>query len=44
MVRIFTAVLALAVIGILALTAYSYLGDMAPDQAPVSRPVVLDVG
>jgi predicted small integral membrane protein len=43
MARILKAILALAVIGTAALAVYSYVGDMAPDQAPVSHPVVLDV-
>jgi hypothetical protein len=43
MLRILTAVLALAVIAVVALAVYSYLGDMSPEQAPVSQPVTLDV-
>jgi hypothetical protein len=43
MIRILTAVLALAVLAVVALAVYSYLGDMTPELAPVSQPVVLDV-
>lgn len=40
--RIIKAVLVLAVAAFLGLVAYAYLGDIAPQQVPVSKPVVLD--
>jgi len=43
MVRIIKAVLALAVVGFVALAVFSYVADLAPEQVPVSQPVVLDV-
>ena len=41
--RIIKALLALGVIGMVALAVFSYVADLAPDQAPVNLPVVLDV-
>ena len=43
MVRIIKAVLALGVIGVVALAVFSYMADLAPEQVPVTQPVVLDV-
>ena len=40
---IIKALLALAVGGLIGLAAYAYLGDMRPEQAPVTQPVTLDV-
>jgi hypothetical protein len=42
--RIIKAVLVLAVFGFLGLTVYAYLGDLAPRQEEVRKPVVLDAG
>lgn len=41
--RIFKAILTLIVLGVIALAGYAYLGDMAPQQTPVTKPVSLDV-
>lgn len=43
MIRILKAIGALLIVGGVALAVFSYLGDLDPGQAPVSRPVVLDV-
>jgi hypothetical protein len=43
MSRIFKAVLALIVGALIGLAGYAYLGDMAPDQVPVTQPVTLNV-
>jgi hypothetical protein len=40
--RIIKLLLWLAVLGFIGLTGYAYLGDLSPDQAPVSQPVTLD--
>lgn len=40
--RILKAVLVLAFVAFLALVAYAYLGNLAPEQVPVTKPVVLD--
>lgn len=40
--RILKVVLVLAIAAFLGLVAYAYLGDIAPQQVPVSKPVVLD--
>ncbi|MFZ1339397.1 MAG: hypothetical protein WAS26_10140 [Paracoccaceae bacterium] len=40
--RIIKAVLVLGLLGFVALTGYAYLGDLAPDQVEVRKPVVLD--
>ncbi|MGB4825663.1 MAG: hypothetical protein WBP18_00025 [Paracoccaceae bacterium] len=40
--RIIKAVLVLGVLGFAALTGYAYLGDLAPDQVEVRKPVVLN--
>lgn len=41
--RLLKAVVVLAVIGVIALAGYAYLGDLTPDSRTVSQPVVLDV-
>ncbi len=41
--RIIKVLLALVVLGLAGLAGYAYLGDMTPDQGPVSQPVTLDV-
>lgn len=43
MIRIIKAILVLGVLGFVALAVFSYVADLAPEQAPVSLPVVLDV-
>ena len=40
--RIIKAVLVLAVLGFVGLTAYAYLADLTPVQTEVKMPVVLD--
>ena len=40
--RIIKTVLVLGLLGFVALTGYAYLGDLAPDQVEVRKPVVLD--
>jgi hypothetical protein len=40
--RIFKALIFLVVIGFFGLTAYAYLGDLAPVQSEVKQPVVLN--
>ena len=40
--RIFKALLFLVIIGFIGLTAYAYLGDLAPVQSEVKQPVVLN--
>jgi hypothetical protein len=40
--RIIKAVLVLAVLGFLGLTAFAYLADLTPPQTEVTKPVVLD--
>lgn len=40
--RLIKVVLLLGVIGFLGLSAFAYLGDLAPDQSDVTLPVVLD--
>lgn len=42
--RLFKALLVLAVIGLAALALYAYIGDYAPVQREIVRPVVLDAG
>lgn len=34
----------LVILGLIGLTGYAYFGDLAPDQTPVTVPVVLDAG
>lgn len=43
MIRIIKAILVLGIVGVVALAVFSYVADLAPEQVPVSRPVVLDV-
>ncbi|MEZ5797105.1 MAG: hypothetical protein R3D63_06255 [Paracoccaceae bacterium] len=40
--RLIKVVLVLVVLGFVALTGYAYLGDLAPAQVEVRKPVVLD--
>lgn len=40
--RLIKALLLLAIVGFLALVAYAYLGNIAPEQGQVTKPVVLD--
>jgi hypothetical protein len=40
--RIFKALIFLAIIGFIGLTAYAYLADLAPVQQEVKQPVVLN--
>jgi|GEM_PF-347695 len=40
--RIIKAVLVLGILGFLGLTGYAYLGDIAPEQVEVRKPVVLN--
>jgi hypothetical protein len=40
--RILRALVVLAVLGFLGLTAYAYLADLTPVQTEVTKPVVLD--
>ncbi len=40
--RIIKAIAVLVVFGFVGLTAYSYLGDLAPVQGEVKKPVVLN--
>jgi hypothetical protein len=40
--RLIRALLVLGVMGFLALVAYAYLGDLAPEQREITKPVVLD--
>ena len=41
MFRIIRVLVYLAVLGLLALTGYAFLGDMAPQQRAVDQPVTL---
>ncbi len=40
--RIFKGLLVLGLLGFLGLVGYAYLGNLAPDQTQVTKPVVLD--
>lgn len=40
--RILKALVILAVLGLLGLTAYAYLADLTPTQERMTKPVVLD--
>jgi hypothetical protein len=40
--RILLAGLTLAVLGVIGLAVYAYLGDMTPPQTPVTQPVILN--
>lgn len=44
MFRILKAILILALLGVIGLTGYAYLGDMTPERSDVSEPVELNVG
>ena len=44
MFRLLKVLLALAVLGLIGLTGYAFLGDMQPATAPVEVPVVLTPG
>jgi hypothetical protein len=40
--RIIKAIVVLVIFGFIGLTGYAYLGDLAPAQEEVKKPVVLD--
>ena len=40
--RIIKALVILVIFGFIGLTGYAYLGDLAPEQGDVTKPVVLD--
>ena len=40
--RIIKALAVLVIFGIIGLTGFAYLGDLAPQQAEVTKPVVLN--
>ena len=40
--RAIKAVLALGLVGLVALAGYAYLGDLSPVQSTITQPVVLD--
>ncbi|WP_257791671.1 hypothetical protein [Pseudogemmobacter blasticus] len=40
--RILKALVVLAILGFAGLTVFAYLGDLAPAQQEVTKPVVLD--
>lgn len=42
--RIIKALILLMIAGFLSLSVYAYLGDLAPTQTEVSKPVVLNAG
>ncbi len=42
MARIIKALLLLVIFGFIGLIGYAYLADFSPDQAEVSKPVVLN--
>ena len=42
--RIIKALILLMIAGFLGLSVYAYLGDLAPEQTEVSKPVVLNAG
>ena len=42
--RLIKALVVLAALGFVALTAYAYLGDYAPEPRQVVAPVTLDAG
>lgn len=39
--RIFKLIVVLIVLGLIALTAYSYLADMHPETSTITEPVIL---
>ncbi len=41
--RLLKGIIVLLVLGFAALTAFAYLGDLAPDQTEVRQPVTLDL-
>ncbi|MFY8146758.1 MAG: hypothetical protein ACOVME_09195 [Rhodobacter sp.] len=41
--RILMAAVAVAVLGVIGLAGYAYLGDMTPPQTAVTQPVILNV-
>jgi hypothetical protein len=43
MVRLFKALVILAILGFVALTGYAYLGNYGPDPYEINQPVTLDV-
>lgn len=44
MLRIFKALVVLALIAFLGLVAFAYLGDLSPMRSDVNQPVELNVG
>ncbi len=40
--RLVKAVLVLAVVCVIGLAGYAYLGDLSPEQSTITQPVVLD--
>ena len=42
--RLLKAVLVLGLLGVVALTAYAFLGDYAPEPREIVAPVTLDAG
>lgn len=42
--RIIKALILLMIAGFIGLSVYAYLGDLAPAQTEVSKPVVLNAG
>ncbi|MBK5926963.1 hypothetical protein [Rhodobaculum claviforme] len=40
--RLLRGLVYLAILGVLAVAGYAFMGDLSPDQAEVRRPVVLD--
>ena len=44
MIRIVKVLFVLAVLGLVALTGYAFLGDMTPERRPVEQPVTLTPG
>lgn len=43
MVRLLKALIFLAIVGLIGLTGYAYLGDLSPDVQDVTLPVTLNV-
>lgn len=39
---VFKGLVILVVLGFIGLTGFAYLGDLSPNQQPVTQPVVLD--
>lgn len=42
--RIIKALILLMIAGLIGLSIFAYLGEFAPEQSEVSKPVVLNVG